>query len=164
MNKIEVEKAVEEYADMIWRLAWIHCNCMQENAEDVFQETFLALVRSKKHFKSEEHLKAWLIRVVLNQCRKKYYHEQKYQPTKKEMIDYLVEQKKENKEESTEWLYEMLCGLSEKYRKVIVLYYMEEMTTREIACILKISEASVRKRLQRGRDMLRQKGEKQWKR
>ena len=73
LNKIEVEKAVETHADTIWRLAWIHCNRVQENAEDVFQETFLALVRSKKTFASEEHLKAWLIRVVLNQCKKKYY-------------------------------------------------------------------------------------------
>ena len=43
MNKIEVEKAVETHADTIWRLAWIHCNRVQENAEDVFQETFLSM-------------------------------------------------------------------------------------------------------------------------
>ena len=164
MNKIEVEKAVETHADTIWRLAWIHCNRVQENAEDVFQETFLALVRSKKTFASEEHLKAWLIRVVLNQCKKKYYHEQKYQPTKKEMIDYLVEQTKEETDNGSEHLHEMLYTLSEKYRKVIVLYYMEKMTTKEIANILRISESTVRKRLQRGRDMLRQKGEGQWER
>jgi len=164
LNKIEVEKAVETHADTIWRLAWIHCNRVQENAEDVFQETFLALVRSKKTFASEEHLKAWLIRVVLNQCKKKYYHEQKYQPTKKETIDYLVEQTKEETDNGSEHLHEMLYTLSEKYRKVIVLYYMEEMTTKEIANILRISESTVRKRLQRGRDMLRQKGEEQWER
>ena len=164
LNKIEVEKAVETHADTIWRLAWIHCNRVQENAEDVFQETFLALVRSKKTFASEEHLKAWLIRVVLNQCKKKYYHEQKYQPTKKETIDYLVEQTKEETDNGSEHLHEMLYTLSEKYRKVIVLYYMEEMTTKEIANILRISESTVRKRLQRGRDMLRQKGEGQWER
>ena len=38
LNKIEVEKAVETHADTIWRLAWIHCNRVQENAEDVLAE------------------------------------------------------------------------------------------------------------------------------
>ena len=80
------------------------------------------------------------------------------------MIDYLVEQTKEETDNGSEHLHEMLYTLSEKYRKVIVLYYMEEMTTKEIANILRISESTVRKRLQRGRDMLRQKGEGQWER
>ena len=61
-------------------------------------------------------------------------------------------------------MHEMLYTLSEKYRKVIVLYYMEEMTTKEIANILMISESTVRRRMKRGRDMLRQKGEGQWER
>ena len=75
-----------------------------------------------------------------------------------------VEQTKEETDNGSEHLHEMLYTLSEKYRKVIVLYYMEEMTTKEIANILRISESTVRKRLQRGRDMLRQKGEGQWER
>ena len=74
------------------------------------------------------------------------------------------EQTKEETDNGSEHLHEMLYTLSEKYRKVIVLYYMEEMTTKEIANILRISESTVRKRLQRGRDMLRQKGEGQWER
>ena len=158
-----IEVLIERYRQLIYGIA-LSGTGNAHDAEDVFQETFLALVRSKKTFASEEHLKAWLIRVVLNQCKKKYYHEQKYQPTKKETIDYLVEQTKEEADNGSEHLHEMLYTLSEKYRKVIVLYYMEEMTTKEIANILRISESTVRKRLQRGRDMLRQKGEGQWER
>ena len=56
---------------MVYRIAMIHCAGKKEDAEAVFQETFLALVRCRKHFESEEHLKAWLIRVALNQCKKK---------------------------------------------------------------------------------------------
>lgn len=71
MNKLEVESTVEQYGNMVYRIAMIHCAGKKEDAEDVFQETFLALVRCRKHFESEEHLKAWLIRVALNQCKKK---------------------------------------------------------------------------------------------
>ena len=163
LSEQQVNRAIELYADMIKKICMLHLK-NHADTEDIFQTVFLKYMTASPVFENQEHEKAWLIRVVLNQCKKKYYHEQKYQPTKKETIDYLVEQTKEETDNGSEHLHEMLYTLSEKYRKVIVLYYMEEMTTKEIANILRISESTVRKRLQRGRDMLRQKGEEQWER
>lgn len=51
-----------------------------------------------------------------------------------------------------------VCQLPYKIRKGVELYYLEEMKTKEIAQILRISDASVGKRLERGRNMLREKG------
>ena len=157
MNKLEVESTVEQYGNMVYRIAMIHCAGKKEDAEDVCQETFLALVRCRKHFESEEHLKAWLIRVALNQCKKKYNSNGKY-------VLMQLEEIKELRNDDTEvnmassWLYEAVCQLPYKIRKVVELYYLEEMKTKEIAQILRISDASVRKRLERGRNMLREKG------
>ena len=116
MNKIEVEKAVETHADTIWRLAWIHCNRVQENAEDVFQETFLALVRSKKTFASEEHLKAWLIRCTINRCKDifKSFRFKHVVALDDAEIVY------ESPEEST--VFHEVMNLPEKYRIVIHLF------------------------------------------
>lgn len=92
MDKIEVEQMIEQYADMVYRIAVIHCAGRKEDAEDVFQESFLALLRSQKPFRSTEHRKAWLIRVVLNQCKKKYYSNEKYQLIEPQKIGQFVEE------------------------------------------------------------------------
>lgn len=66
--EVDTEEAVRTYADMVYRLACLNTN-NKETAEDVFQTVFLKLVQYKESIISEEHLKAWLIRVTINQCK-----------------------------------------------------------------------------------------------
>ena len=63
-----LEKMVEKYSNMIYRLALIRTKT-KENSEDVYQEVFLRLAKKMPDFKSEEHERAWLIRVTIN-CSK----------------------------------------------------------------------------------------------
>ena len=65
---VDTEAAVRTYADMVYRLACLNTN-NKETAEDVFQTVFLKLVSHQESIISEEHLKAWLIRVTINQCK-----------------------------------------------------------------------------------------------
>ena len=64
----DMEDVVRRYADTVYRLAVLNTNNKVE-ADDVFQEVFLKLLRYRESITSEEHLKAWLIRVTINQCR-----------------------------------------------------------------------------------------------
>lgn len=66
--RFDIDEAVRQYADMVYRLAELNTDSEQD-AEDAFQEVFLKLFRHKDSIQSEEHLKAWLIRVTINQCR-----------------------------------------------------------------------------------------------
>mgnify|MGYP000600447788 CR=1 FL=1 len=61
----EVNRAIEKYADMVRRLCLIH---LQNSAdtEDIFRQWFLKYVLRSMPFESEEHEKAWLIRVTIN--------------------------------------------------------------------------------------------------
>lgn len=99
-----------------------------------------------------------MIRVTLNQCKKKHHGRQRMIPMGHEILYAKLEedQKEERKEQGD--LYERLCCLPERYRRVIELYYIEEISTEVIAQYLKLSKSAVRKRLQRGREMLREKG------
>ena len=65
------EQVLEQYADMVYRLAIIHMK-NKADAEDVFQEVFLRLVKNADKISSEEHLKAWLIKVTVNCCKKQF--------------------------------------------------------------------------------------------
>ena len=64
-----IDEVVERYADMVYRLACAQTG-RRDSADDVFQEVFLRLVRRNPTFASEEHRKAWLLRVTLNCCKK----------------------------------------------------------------------------------------------
>ena len=61
------DEVVQTYADMVYKLALSQTR-NPDKAQDVFQEVFLRYIRNPKPFDSEEHRKAWLIRVTVNCC------------------------------------------------------------------------------------------------
>ena len=63
-----LEHIVEQYADLLLRITFIQLKHMQD-AEDITQEVFVKLIEKKPVFESEEHMKAWLIRVAINLCK-----------------------------------------------------------------------------------------------
>ena len=69
LNKNEfLEQTIEKYSNMVYRLAMARTRNI-ETSEDVYQEVFLRLAKKMPEFESEEHKKAWLIRVTIN-CSK----------------------------------------------------------------------------------------------
>lgn len=61
----KIKEMIEKYSDMVYRIALTRCGCI-ENAEDIFQDVFIKLSEKMPNFESEEHEKAWLIRVTIN--------------------------------------------------------------------------------------------------
>ena len=59
--------AVQRYSDTVFRAAMHNCSCTAD-AEDVVQDVFEKLLNYSGRFESEEHLKAWLLRVAINRC------------------------------------------------------------------------------------------------
>lgn len=55
------------YADMVWHICLLHAS-QRSDAQDAFQNTFLKHLTHEKPFESDEHEKAWLIRVAINTC------------------------------------------------------------------------------------------------
>ena len=67
LHKIAItsEEVIDRYADMVYRLALLHVN-NPSDADDVFQEVFIRLVKHIQKLQNWEHIKAWLIRVTIN--------------------------------------------------------------------------------------------------
>lgn len=144
------EQVLEQYADMVYRLAIIHMK-NKADAEDVFQEVFLRLVKNADKISSEEHLKAWLIKVTVNCCKKQF---DSAWNRHRVSLEYDVEESYEM-EEKDESVTAAVQKLPENYRTVIHLFYYEEYSVKEISTILEQSETAVKTRLSRARDMLR---------
>ncbi|MGI6105423.1 MAG: RNA polymerase sigma factor [Raoultibacter sp.] len=67
-SKVDIEHAIDTYGDTVWRACVLYFK-QAPDAQDAFQETFLKYSETETSFNSEEHRKAWLIRVATNVCK-----------------------------------------------------------------------------------------------
>lgn len=138
--------AFTQYTDTVYRVA-VHNTRCKSDAEDITQEVFVKLLESSKKFKDGEHLKAWLIRVTINECRtlmRKYSRETEQSA---EIADCAVY--------DGDSVLETVKALPENYRNAIYLHYYEGYTAKEIGKILDSKENTVLSWLSRGRAALR---------
>lgn len=146
---ISSDEVVKKYIDMVYRLA-ISQTGSREHAEDVVQDVFLKYFQSNKVFESEEHIKAWLIRVTIN-CSKKIFAGSWFKKT----VPLTEDLSFETQEQSD--VYYAVNELPKKYRTVIYLYYYEKLSVKEIAEDMSLSEGTVKSQLYRGRELLKEK-------
>lgn len=149
LNKQEFTRAAEKHMDTIYRVAysWLKNS---DDANDVTQEVLLQLYRTDKEFESDSHMKNWLIRVAINQCKKIF----RSPWSKLEDIDEYAETLGFEQEDYRE-LFDAVMRLDQKYRVPLMLFYYEGYTTAEIASILKLPENTVSTRLSRARAKLK---------
>ena len=140
---------VEKYIDTVFRVAFNYTGSVSD-AEDITQNVFLALWRQKKPFESDDHIRHWLIRVAVNECKKWYRSPWRKHISFEEYAAALPDTTQGDRA-----VLEAVMALPRKYRLPIYLYYYEEYSTQEIADILKIPKGTVCTHLSRGREMLK---------
>lgn len=155
--KPPVEMLIEPYKNSLFAAAFNVCKNAQD-AEDVVQDTFIAYWSEKREFESEQHIRAWLLRVAINKAKNKV--NSFFRKHTLPLEDYM-ETLEFPSEESSD-LFETVMKLPEKYRIVIHLFYFEDYSVGEIAEILKVSPGSVKVRLSRGRLSLRNMLKEVW--
>lgn len=154
-NILDIDEIVDRYADMVYRIALTQMKNVHD-AQDIFQEVFLRLVKNIDSIQNEEHLKSWLIRVTLN-CSKTNLMSawRKHTQPLEEKQNQIVFETKEQSD-----LYEYIQKLPKKYRTVLYLFYYEELSIKEICGITGQKETTVKSQLSRGRAMLKEQLEK----
>lgn len=143
-----VEHALLVYGNTILRLSYSYLHNVTE-AEDILQDTLLSLMKNKPVFSSEEHEKAWLMRVAINLCKNKLKSSWFHTVEIPESIqtEYITD------DES--YVLEAVHKLPVKYREVIHLFYYEGYSTSEISSLLQKKESTIRSLLHRSRDLLK---------
>ncbi len=150
-----IDELFQAYADMVYRLAFLRTRSSAD-AEDVLQEVFVRCLRSRPHWRDDEHRKAWFIRVTLN-CTKSLVtsawrrHTAPLESAAPDADALLTEMREET------GVYGVVLDLPEQYRTVIHLHYYEGYGLREIAALTGSTEAAVKSRLFRARELLRQR-------
>ena len=142
----ELEEVMGRYQTMVFRLAYSYTRS-RSDAQDMCQEVFLRYFCSRPPFASEEHRRAWLLRVTVNRCKT---HLTSWWVRRTVPLDDRIPMP----EPEPQALDEALRQLAEKDRLVIHLFYYEECSTREIARMMRTTEGAVRTRLTRARQRL----------
>lgn len=155
--KTETSVVVEKYKDSIFSAAFNVC-ANAADAEDVVQDTFIRYHTTNTQFADEQHIRAWLLRVAINKAKNvtMSFWRRRGVP----LEDYAETLAFPSPEAGD--LFEKVMKLPEKYRIVIHLFYYEDYSVREIAGILRITEANVKVRLSWGRRLLKEALQEVW--
>ena len=155
--RMETQALAETYRDRLFAAAFQVCGNAAD-AEDAAQEALLRYHISEKQFESEQHIRAWLLRVAIN-CAKnlsRSFFRRNTVP-----LETYMETLEFDSGESRE-IFREVMSLPEKYRLVIHLYYYEDYTVAEIGRILGLTESNVKVRLSRGRQLLKKSLQEAW--
>lgn len=150
METQEYDRIVRTYIDDVFRTALACCR-NKSDAEDAVQNTFFKLFTADTDFTDEEHIRRWLIRVAVNECKN---HLRSAWRRNVSYLDELEHEPVRDSSRDDDLLYE-IGRLPVKYSSVLHLFYYEGYRCSEIADILHISESNVQTRLMRARNMLK---------
>lgn len=148
----EVNTAVERYADTVRRLCVVYLK-NSADTEDVFQNVFFKYYLSSKVFESNEHEKAWFIRVTINACKdwlKSFFRSRTV--SVEDIAELPYDSPQENKD-----VLEAVLSLPQKYRDVVYLHYFEDYTAPQISKILRKNVNTIYTLLTRSKALLREK-------
>ena len=148
MHEQDCSEIIEKYGDLVYRIAFNQTK-RKEEADDVFQEVFLRLMKNLHKLQDEQHIKAWLIRTTINCSKDTFLNAFRKHTTELVDVPYMDEKNSE--------VYYAVLELPVKYRRVIHLFYYEGYSLHEIADILKMNENTVKTQLSRAREILKKK-------
>lgn len=143
------EELLLKYMDQLYKIAFFMTS-NSHDAEDAVQETCIRYFMQERRFHDEEHVRAWMIRVCINQCRNQIRRAKRHP-----LIAYDGKEKVLGNDAEVLEIMDAVHRLPDRLKDTVILYAVGGYSVRETAEILKISEEAVKKRLQRGRKILK---------
>ena len=145
---LSYDAVLAKYADTVTGVCMMRLQNWAD-AEDCFQNTFIKLFHKSPDFENEIHLKAWLIRVAVNECHNYIVKNRRILPL--DSLARMPADWRENEHDAS-WA---LMRTEPKYREALYLYYCEQYKVNEIAEIMGKNPNTVKTLLKRGRDQLK---------
>ena len=161
-----LETLIGTYGNDVLRTAYLYVKDLH-TAEDMFQEVFIKVNRCLSGFRGDSSVKTWLMRITINTCKdylKSAYHRnvvplmefQENALTSENDFDE-IERKETGKE-----IREAVMMLPELYRDVVVCVYFQNMSVAEAAAALELPEGTVKSRLSRAKEKLKESLERRY--
>lgn len=123
----------------------------ESDCEDAVADAVLAAWTRLNTLREERYFKTWLVRILINECKKRLRERKTVVPYE----DYMEAPAPEAEDYSD--LYLAIASLKPKLRAAVLLYYIEEYSLAETAGILKLPQGTVKSRLNAARKILKEK-------
>lgn len=143
----ELSALIMDNKDGMYRLAFSILR-NDADAQDAVSEAIVLAFEKCHQLRKTSSAKSWLMQILVNSSKKIAVQSNKYVLLENE-IQY--EQAEEFKDDD---MWETVMELDEEFREVVVLYYYEQFSVREIGKMLKVPEGTVKSRLARAREKL----------
>ena len=151
----DFDKLLKRNAEMVYKLAFARCG-NEADADDIFQQVFLRYLTRKPNFASDEHEKAWFIRATINRSKSLWDSAFRRHTQPLEEAPLADPTNPFEAHENRADLAAALAQLPADYRTLIHLFYYEDLSTAQIAQLLKRREGTVRQQLTRARRQLQE--------
>ncbi len=149
----ELERLVAQYQGAVLRTCYLYL-CDRSQAEDAVQETFLKVYRNLDRFRGESSEKTWILKIAMRTCYD-MNHSGWSRFFNRRVTPEMLPEASVPFTERDDALTQAVMRLPEKLRRVIILYYYQGLSVREIAETLGITQPSVSNRMKRGREKLK---------
>lgn len=146
---------IEEYGNKLLRTCYLILKDREE-AEDVVQETFIKVFQKLDTFKENSSFFTWIYAIALNLCRDRLRKKQDMLTLEDEWVGENDVEFHVEKNIDREILRKELFDMNSLYREVMVLFYFEELSIKEISNLLNEKEGTIKSKLSRGRNILRE--------
>lgn len=157
LHEAELKRIIDAYGNDILRLCTLYLKD-RHLAEDALQETYIKVWQKYDTYKGHADEKTWITRIAINVC-KNYLRTAWFKRTQTTDIFDIVESSTNQYKQVDESVDMMnaILELKDTYRGVLLLYYYQEFSIKEIADILEMKQSTVLSLLKRGRDQLKRK-------
>lgn len=150
-----LERLMNEYGDSVFRMCFLYLKDYHL-AEDATQETFIKAMKSYDSFLHNSTEKTWLIRIAINTCKNimriKWFRlsmfniEDQQHADDHNLIEEIIEK---------DTISKAIMSLNKRDRELIILYYYQELSVKEISFIMKKKENTINQQLRRTRKKLK---------
>ena len=153
-----IDQYIRQYGKRLYGLCLSLCANTFE-ADDLYQDTWLRVVKSISQFDASREFEPWLTKVCINT-----YRNTLRRIARSPLLNFRTNEEKDALLQSVpaqvnpdyEPLYEAIDGLPEKLRLAVILYYFEEMDVSATAKVMGIPEGTVKSRLSKARKLLKE--------
>ena len=156
LTEEDFNNLIDKYGTEILRLCYLYLKDYQL-AEDAFQDTFLKVYNNFHKFNGLSTEKTWITRICLNTCKNYLRNPWKWKVklgntelNQNEISDQEIFDELEKSE-----LFSSIMNLKQTYKDIILMYYYQQLSVKEISQILGISESNAFTRLSRARQLLK---------
>ena len=153
-ERLSAEELVSRYAKTVYKIAVARLGNIAD-AEDITQNVLIKYINANKTFEDEDHRRKWIIRVAVNEINTLVKSAHKRHTTELDEAENVACAPEDSSDEAAD-VREAVARLPEKYRVPVHLFYYEDLSVKDIAAALSMSEGTVKSLLSRARAKLKE--------